>query len=83
MGPLHASPLTGQATVNLRGHGEEGLLHIARALGAGLQEGDLQRGRQVLRAEGWSSDVPNGFWPPLQEGGGKGCSRVHKPKALP
>lgn len=54
---LHPPSLGGQALVDLRGHGEEGPLHILRALGAGLQVGDLQRRGQVLE-EGGGNEGP-------------------------
>ena len=45
---LHAAALAGQAFVDLGGHGEESRLHVVGALGARLQEGDLQRRSQLL-----------------------------------
>lgn len=39
---LHPPSLTGQTLVDLRGHREEGPLHVVGALGARLQEGDFK-----------------------------------------
>lgn len=54
--------LSAQTLVNVRGQGEEHLLHVLRVLCAGLQEGDLQGRGQVLEGEeaGLSSfqDIP-------------------------
>lgn len=45
---MNAPSLGAQTLVDVRGHGEEHLLHVLRVLGAGLQEGDLQGRGQVL-----------------------------------
>lgn len=50
-GLMEAPFLSAQTLVDVRGHGEEHLLHVLRALGAGLQEGDLQGRGQVLGGE--------------------------------
>lgn len=48
---MNAPSLGAQTLVDVRGHGEEHLLHVLRALGAGLQEGDFQGGGQILGGE--------------------------------
>lgn len=40
--------LSTQTLVDVRGHGEEHLLHVIRVLSTGLQEGDVQGRGQVL-----------------------------------
>lgn len=41
-GLLNGPFLSTQTLVDVRGHGEEHLLHVIRVLSTGLQEGDLQ-----------------------------------------
>lgn len=63
---LHPPSLTGQALVDLRGHGQESPLYVIRALGACLQEGDLKRGGQVLQRDGGEGSRDRGRNPSSQ-----------------